>query len=63
MSSITTERFYKSLSFRNSSVQIFLKLYQGGFTRKERFVQYDLYDPYLVNLFIKIWKDRTHPIF
>ena len=35
MSSITTEHFYKSLSFRNSSVQIFLKLYQGGFTRND----------------------------
>ena len=46
MSSITTERFYKSLSFRNSSVQIFLKLYQGGFTRN------DLYNPICMTL---IW--------
>ena len=33
MSSITTERLYKSLSFITSSAQIFLKLYSGGFTR------------------------------
>ena len=57
MSSITAERLYKSLSFITSSAQIFLKLHQGGFTRK------DLYDSYLVNLFIQIWKDRTHLTF
>ena len=26
-------------------------------------IRFVLYDSYLVNLFIQIWKDRTHPIF
>ena len=61
MSSITTERLYKSLFhnfFCTNLSQVVLRQFY-----MEQFVQYNLLDSCLVNLFIQIWKDRTHPIF
>ena len=59
MSSITTECLYKFYNFfcTNLSQVVLRRFYT------EKFVQYDLYGPYLVNLFLQIWKDRTYPIF
>ena len=53
-------RMSLQISFTNSSVQISscIKAVLHG---KICIVRFD--DSYLVNIFIQIWKDRTHPIF